>query len=307
MNILSIDFGGTRIRAAHFSQELALLHREETLSLVNQSAEQVIQRMSDLARQVMDGVQPTVIGLSAPGPLDADAGIIFHAKTLPGWENIPLPQILSRAFGDVPAFMHNDANLAALAETHQGAGRGKNPVIYLTLSTGIGGGAVINGELFTGWRGLAIEPGHVQILHPDGKVYRLEELASGTGIGNLARRRLAETDTPSCLRTMAVVDGKSVGEAAVKGDTLAMSIIHEAGYWLGIGLVNVLHLFNPEVIIVGGSVAQLGELIFAPARKIIQERILDSRFYTPDMIHPAQLGEDVCLVGAAWYARGKIE
>lgn len=303
MSILAIDFGGTRIRAAHFSETLDMLARQETRSLVNQPAEQVIQRLIDLARQVMSGTAPRVIGIAVPGPMDAEKGIIFHARTLPGWQNIPLSRIVSEAFGETPVCMQNDANLAALAEYHQGAAQGANPVIYLTISTGIGGGAVIDGKLFTGWRGLAIEPGHLQIPLPDGTICRLEELASGTALGLTAQRLVNRTAVPSVLRDAQEIDGQAVGEAALTGDALALQVVQEAGRWLGIGLVNVLHLFNPQVIVVGGSVAQLGELILAPARQVISERILDARFDDPGLIRLARLGDDVCLVGAALYAK----
>ncbi len=304
MSILAIDFGGTRTRAAWYSASLEMIARSETPSLVDQPAAHVLNRIIETARAVVpDGVQPTAIGISAPGPLDAEQGIIFHARTLPRWRMVPLKGILSLAFGGVPTYMQNDANLAAVAEAECGAARGCDPVLYLTLSTGIGGGAVIGGRLFTGARGLAIEPGHIQCTLPDGRILRLEELASGSGIAWQAFERLKQDDKPSILRTVTgKVSAKSVGEAAEQGDALALSIIKEAGYWLGLGLVDLLHLFNPQAVVIGGSVAQLGDLLFDPARKVIRERILHPDFYTEDLIRPAQLGDDVCLVGAALLA-----
>jgi glucokinase len=310
MGILAIDFGGTRIRAGWFTPDLVLVRRSEALSLVTQSPEAVIQRLIATAQQVVpasdDLTAPepiSAIGLSAPGPLDAQAGIIYHAETLPGWHQVPLAHILSEAFGHVPVVMNNDANLAALAEYHFGAARGANPALYLTISTGIGGGAVINGQLFTGWKGLAIEPGHMRFTLPDSRVCRLEELASGTGIGRLAQEMLAVSSQPSSLRSARVIDGKTVGEAARQGDTLALQVVEQAGYWLGLGLANLVHLFNPQAIVLGGSVVQLGDLILRPARRAMEQNLLDPRFDDPALIRIAQLGDDVCLVGAAFYAR----
>lgn len=305
MGILSIDFGGTRTRAAWFDDGLTLQARAETPSQVEEGVEAVIQRIIDTAQQVIPAnTEIRGIGMAAPGP-QAYNGIIIHAHTLPGWHNIPLASIISTAFGCVPTFMQNDANLAALAEYASGAGKGANPVIYMTISTGIGGGAIINGKLFTGYKMLAIEPGHQKFPLADGKIYSLEQLASGTAIGRQAREKLVTTNQDSSLRSLEIerIDGQAVGKAAAQGDTLALEIVNEAGRWLGLGLVNLIHFFNPEVIVLGGSVLQLGDLILNPVRQIIEETILDPAFNHPGLIRLAQLGDDVCLVGAAFHAQ----
>lgn len=303
MSLLAIDFGGTRTRAAWFSDDLELVQRDEALSQVNQPAEQVIERLIETARGVVPaGATVRGIGISAPGPLDSKQGIIFQAKTLPDWANVPLVSIVQDAFGGVPVFMDNDANLAALAEYHRGAARGANPAIYLTISTGIGGGAILDGKLFTGSKGLAIEPGHQRFVDPKGRVLRLEELASGTGIARLANEALAETDTPSTLRALNVVDSKAVGNAAFAGDAFALDIVKTAATWLGLGLVNLIHLYNPAAIVLGGSVTQLGDLLLDPVKQVIARELLDPRFNSPDLIRLAELGDSVCLYGAAQYA-----
>ncbi len=261
MGILAIDFGGTRTRAAFYSDAVEQIARDETRSLVDQPAEAVIERILQTARNVIpSGETISAIGISAPGPLDAKAGIIL------------------------------------------GAARGCDPVIYLTLSTGIGGGAILNGQLFTGWSGLAIEPGHMRFMLPSGQVRRLEELASGSAIGSIARTRLETSESYSSLRACTIVDGQAVGEAAQAGDRFACELIQEAGEWLGLGLVNLLHLFSPQVIVVGGSVSKLGDLLLRPAWKVLHAQILDPGFIPPNLIRLAELGDDVCLVGAALYA-----
>lgn len=303
MGILAIDFGGTRTRAAFYSDAVEQIARDETRSLVDQPAEAVIERILQTARNVIpSGETISAIGISAPGPLDAKAGIIRSALTLPGWRDTPLAQIVSSAFGGVLTYIENDANLAALAEHELGAARGCDPVIYLTLSTGIGGGAILNGQLFTGWSGLAIEPGHMRFMLPSGQVRRLEELASGSAIGSIARTRLETSESYSSLRACTIVDGQAVGEAAQAGDRFACELIQEAGEWLGLGLVNLLHLFSPQVIVVGGSVSKLGDLLLRPAWKVLHAQILDPGFIPPNLIRLAELGDDVCLVGAALYA-----
>lgn len=299
---LAIDFGGTRTRAAWFDQSLTLVNRAETLSRVSDTIEEVIQRIIDVAHSVVpQGSQPAAIGISGPGPLDTEKGIILHAETLPGWENIPLTRYISAAFAGAPTAINNDANLAALAEYRFGAGRGCDPMIYLTISTGIGGGAIIGGKLFTGWRHLAIEPGHMRFTLPDGSHQRLEDLASGTALGCWARQRLQSDSQPSLLRNYDPVDGKAVSAAAAAGDALALEMIAATGRWLGLGLVNILHMFNPQAIVLGGGVSQLGEMLLQPAKQVIAENILDSSFYDENLIRLAGLGEDVCLYGAAYY------
>lgn len=306
MSILAIDLGGTRIRAGWFAHDLTLRARAEAPTMAQQPVEQVTHRLIDTARQVIpSGERIRAVGISTPTP-HAYTGVIRNAAAFPHWINVPLAQIVGDALGGVPVFMENDGNVAALAEYHMGAGRGANPMIYLTVSTGIGGGVVLDGRLFTGHDGLAFEPGHVKFPYTDGNIYSLEKMASGTGIAWLARNRLAASDTPSLLRTTVTVDAKAVGNAASEGDALALAVLDEAGHWLGLLLINVLLMFNPEVLVIGGSVMHLGDLILNPARRTLQQYIIDSGYLKPDMLRIAQLGDDVGLIGAASHARAMM-
>lgn len=305
---LAIDFGGTRSRAALFDENLNLLRRAETPSDVGDGPDIVLARLIALGRSLLDSDTTVAsIGVAAPGPLDTTAGVIIKAETLPGWKNVPLAATLSRGFGGAATFVENDANLGALAEFQLGAGRGADPMLYLTISTGIGGGAIIDGALFKGADGLAIEPGHMRMTLPDGSIRRLEELASGTALGESARRRLASSAEPSSLRALATVDGRAVGEAAQNGDALALEILQEAGAWLGLGLVNLLQLFNPRAIVLGGGVMRLGDLYLDPARAVIQEHILHEGFYREDLLRLARFSEDACLIGAALHSRARLK
>lgn len=304
--ILAVDFGGTRSRVGWYDADLNQLARAEAPSLTHESPSAVIDRLIALARSVVPpGTVPAAVGLSAPGP-QAYTGVILHANTLPGWDRVPLADRMASALG-APVYTENDANLAALAEYHVGAGQGADPMLYLTISTGIGGGAVIGGKLFTGWRGLAIEPGHLKFPAPDGRVYSLEALASGTALGRRARERLSAETTPSILRDRPLdrVDGQVVGEAAAAGDPLANEVAAEAGRWLGLGLVALTHLFNPQTIVMGGSVTRLGDLLLTPARAALAELLIDPVFNAPDLVRLSTLGDDGPLLGAAQYARAR--
>jgi glucokinase len=300
---LAIDLGGTRLRAACFDDNFQQISRAETLTRSEDPVDAVIARVIATAKEAIAGGQPPqVIGMSTPGPMDAKRGVILHSFALPGWDNVPLTDIVSQAIG-VPAYAENDGNVAPIAEYTLGAGRGTNPMMYLTISTGIGGGVIIDGKLFTGWSGHAAEAGHMQFIDENGNVRRLEELASGTAIGRMAAQKVAAWAGDTSLRGQTFIDGKAVGDAAQAGDAFALTIVRQAGRYLGLGIVNLLHLFSPEAIVVGGSVSKLGELIFAPAWDAIHERVLDPAFIPPNLIRPAHFGDDVCLVGAAIYAR----
>ena len=308
MSILAIDFGGTRTRAAWFSNDLQPQAREEIWTRADEPTDTVIERIIELARGVVpDNAAIEAIGVCGSGP-QAYTGVILHANSLPPhWHHTPFADPVSQAFGGVPTYMENDANLAALAEYHFGAARGADPAIYITISTGIGGGAIIGGKLYTGYGGLAIEPGHLKFRLPDGQICSLEQLACGRALASAAQQKLADGSRPSILRSLEIVDGKAVGEAATQGDVIALEVVQEAGRWLGLGLVNIIHMFNPQVIVTGGSVAQLGDLIFDPAREVIEQYVIAPAFNVPDLIRLAQLGDDVCLVGAALHAKDKLE
>ncbi len=303
---LALDFGGTRSRAALFDGDMRMIRRAETPSRVNEGPDRVFNRLIGLGKSLTDAEgAPASIGIAAPGPLDTGAGVIIKAETLPGWSQAPIGATMSQAFAGAPVAVENDANLGAVAEYHLGAGQGADPMLYLTISTGIGGGAIINGELYTGFGGLAIEPGHMRFRSRDGAIRRWEELASGTALGNLARRQLKAGAVSAALRESDLLDGKAVGEAALAGDGFALECLRQVGAWLGLGLVNLLHLFNPAAIVLGGSVMKLGDLILDPARQVIEEQLLFEGFAGGHLLRPARFGDDVCLVGAALLARRK--
>jgi glucokinase len=301
--ILAIDFGGTRTRAACYDLHLNSLARAEMPTRPADGPEAVIPRMIELARGVIPaGAHLTAIGLSA-GCARAHTGLVDHAPTLPGWNQVPLAARISAAFG-LPVRMENDANLAALAEYHRGAAQGCDPAIYLTLSTGVGGGVVIGGRLFTGWRGVAFEPGHLLVERDGAALLTLEACASGPALARAARDLLTRSADPSPLRDLPELDGRAVGEAARAGDPLALEVIEAAGQALGIGLVNIVHLFNPQCVVLGGSVAGLGDLLLNPARAVLAARLIDPLFAAPDLLRAAQLGDDGVLLGAALLAAG---
>jgi glucokinase len=302
-----VDLGGTQIRAAlaAFPNRLHQTIRTETLA--DQGPDVVIQRIESAVRQVAGERWADVdaIGIVAPGPLDPWLGVILEPPNLPGWANLPLKDRLSSGLNR-PVVLGNDANLAALAEQRFGAGQGKRHMIYITVSTGIGGGVIIDDKLLLGVRGLAAEVGHMT-LEPYGPLCTcgnkgcLEALASGPAIARNARDRIAAGRASSILALAGDdpqrITAELVGRAATQGDPLAIELLQQAGFYIGVGIVNLMKLFNPGIIVIGGGVSQVGNLLFEPIRHTVQARI--SHFYWENCpIVPAALSDDVGLLGA---------
>jgi glucokinase len=302
--VVGIDLGGTRMRAALLDRDLQFVRREEVPTLAAQGREVTLDRMLDLVRTILPGEgQGTVggIGISAPGPSNPNTGVLVSPPNLPGWHNVPLVQILQKGFGHT-AFLGNDANVAALAETARGAARGYRHVIFMTISTGIGGGIISDGRLLLGKDGLAAEVGHMPIVVAD-TVTTLEKEAAGPALARKARARI-EAGEKSAIYDLVEGDlskcsGSVVGNAAARGDALAVDIVRRAGFIVGLGLTSLLHIFNPEIVVLGGGVSALGDLLFAPMREAIQKYCIDPSYWQDLHIRPAELGENVSLVGAA--------
>ena len=302
--IIAVDLGGTQLRAARYDHDLNLLQRESTLTRAELGPQYTIDRMKTYIEKVMPASRSDIlgIGISSPGPLNPATGVIIAPPNLPGWHNIPLANIISAEF-DLPVYIGNDANVAALAEASKGAAQGCRHVIYITVSTGIGSGVISDGKLVTGRAGLAAELGHIPIIIDDSNVTSIELQAAGPAIVRRiksaleagARSRLVEL----AGNDLSQIDARAVGAAAAEGDKLAIETLAHAGRMIGLGIVTALLLFNPEIIVIGGGVTKTGELLFAPMRQTVHEHILDGAFTAGLRIERAALGDDVALVGAA--------
>ena len=301
--IIGVDLGGTRVRAASLNPELKILARQETLTESEEGVEATLKRIEQLIRDIWprDGSKVTGIGFSAPGPLNPSTGVVVAPPNLKGWHNVPLGETLHNAF-DVPVFIGNDANVAGLAETAMGAARGCRDVVFVTISTGIGSGIICDGKLLLGKNGLAAEAGHIIMVAGD-RVSSLEKEAAGPAIARKVRARL-EAGDKSIMRDMVngdlrEISGATVGQAVAKGDALALDAVREAGRMIGLGMVSLLHLFNPEILVFGGGVSNIGEPLFAPMREAIQTYCIDRAYWENLRIEQAALGDNVSVIGAA--------
>ncbi|MYH64031.1 MAG: ROK family protein [Chloroflexi bacterium] len=302
--IITVDLGGTQLRAARYDSALNLLAREHTLTGADDGLEAVLARIKAIIRLVMPANRERVesIGISAPGPLNSKTGVIVAPPNLPGWHDVPLGAIIEAEFG-LPTYIGNDANVAALAEASQGAAQGCRHVCYITVSTGIGSGIICDGRLVTGHAGLAAELGHIPIIVDGGRVSSIELEAAGPAIARQARQAIRAGGNSDMLAVAAGelerLDARAVGMSAARGDALAVELLAYAGRIIGLGIVTVLHLFNPQIIVIGGGVSKTGELLFAPIRETVRDHALDSAFTAGLRIEAAALGDDVALVGAA--------
>jgi glucokinase len=253
------------------------------------------------------------VGLGIPATIDHDSGVAVSAVNLP-LSDLPIRDLVSERVG-LPVFVDNDANVAAVAEHLYGAGRGADDVVMLTIGTGIGGGLILNGEVYRGATGAGAELGHT-VIDVNGPPCQgncpgrgcVETLASGTA---LAREGLAaaETDPDSVLAAMLaegrLIDGKTVTEAALGGDPTSIVVFDLIGTRLGAALVTFANIFEPSVIVVGGGVMAAGDLLLDPARRVLRARALRPMNEIP--VVAAELGPDAGMIGAAALARTELE
>jgi glucokinase len=241
------------------------------------------------------------IGAASPGPLDPHAGVILKTPNIPEWVDFPLVSRLKADFG-VPAYLDNDANAAALGEWRFGIARGHHDVLYLTVSTGIGGGVIVDDRPLHGFHGLAAELGHV-IVDPDGPpcncgfAGHLESFASGPAIVRFVKEEL-NRGTPSSLTPVESLDPRTIADAARQGDALAIAAYQRAGEYLGIAVASFLHTFDPSIVVFGGGVSSVGPLLFDPFRRSLAQRVFHPRYLEGLKIEMAALGDDAGLLGA---------
>lgn len=303
--VVAVDLGGTNIRAALCDAHGNILKRTKQLTRPEEGSEAVIARIVQSVREVLPANDVVrAVGVASPGPLNPFTGMVMVAPNL-HWRNVPLRDELRKAL-HLPVEINNDANLAALGEQQYGAARGMKDVAYVTLSTGIGCGVILNNQLVLGARGQATELGHISVAFDSNVNYNglpgaFEALAAGPAIAALAQRKLNAGLSSRMLELagghITQVTAKEVGAAAHAGDELALEIVNHVARIIGIGLVNLLHLFDPQIVVVGGSVALMGDVLMQPVLATVKECALPP--YQDIPIVPAGLGDDSGLLGAA--------
>ena len=304
-HVVGIDIGGTKLATVVADTTGNILNKVRKPTLAEKGPEYALQLLFDMVRETIElaGLERTAIsaiGVSCGGPLDTKTGMVYSPPNLPGWDALPLKAQLESEF-QIPVTIENDANASALAEYRFGGGRGYKAVLYMTMSTGIGGGIVLDGQVYHGANDSAGEVGH-QILLPDGppcgcgKRGCLEALCSGPAIARRAQTAVRnESASATALLDLAggrVEDVKSehVLEAARQGDGLALHLVEETGYYMGWGIANLVNILNPDIVLLGTIAIAAGDLLLNPIRKTVSEFAM-TRPAEAVKIAPAQLGE----------------
>jgi glucokinase len=314
--LLALDFGGTKLTAGlAASGERRWRAHQRVSSPPDSNAQSDLEIMMGLAQDLLATVEAplSAVGVSFGGLVDAAQGLVLLSHHVPGWEKVPLREWLEERLR-VPAAVDNDANVAALGEHRFGAGQGCNSLMYITVSTGVGGGWILNGRPWRGAEGMAGEIGHT-VVDPDGPLCLcgkrgcVERLASGPYIAQRAREWLqAQPDRGRILRALAkgdweVITARLVAQAAAQGDDLAWEALEVAAWGLGVGIGNAANLMNPERFLLGGGVTKAGERWWETVRRVARETASPEVHFD---VLAAALGDDAPLWGAVALAEDRI-
>lgn len=309
--VIGIDLGGTDLRAALVGPDGAVRAHVRTRTDARGGPGSVIDQMAALVADLGPAAgHARRIGVGSPGPLDAEAGIVTGPPTLHGWRDVPVRSLLEDRLKR-PVMLDNDGHAAALGEWRFGAARGCRHFVYVTVSTGIGGGVVADGRILRGRGGLAGHVGHMIVSESDircscGNRGCWEALASGTAVDKAVRAAALEDPEGAIARAASdgPVDARALGAALAAGDRAAERIVAREADLLGIGFVNLAHLYSPERIVVGGGISALFPAMEARIRAVFEERAM--REFRDVAIVRAGLGSDAGVIGAAALAMTDI-
>ena len=301
--VVGVDLGGTKIYTALVDLEGNIINEKIVETLAEEGEEAVAGRIINTIDSVIAGVDKDLIkaiGIGSPGPLDAKKGIIIETSNLP-FKNFEIVNVLKERY-DLPTYLDNDANVATLGEFMFGAGKGTENMVFITASTGIGGGAVLNGKLFRGSTGNALEVGHMTVATEGprcgcGNLGCAEALGSGTAIGKRAKEAVLSNVVTS-LKNYENVTAKEVFKEAANGDRVAENILNTSLTYLGIAVANTITNFDPEKVVVGGGVVNGGDIVIDTIKNVVEERCM-AAFVENCTIEKAVLGGKAGVLGAA--------
>ena len=302
--VIGVDLGGTKISTALSTFEGNIISQTVVPTNASEGELPVLNRIISSINEVINGANITIneveaIGIGSPGPLDAKKGLIITTPNLP-FKNYNLVQPIKERF-NVPVYLDNDANVAAIGEFMFGAGKGKENIVFFTVSTGVGGGAVLNGQAYRGNTSNALEIGHMTVA-PDGprcgcgNVGCLEAVASGTAIGKRWQEAV-QTNVETSLKKYDKITSYEVFVEAKNGDAVAKEIVDKAMNYLGIGVANAISIFDPEMVIIGGGVSKVGDNLFDTVKTVVKTRCFKAMSESCEIV-PAGLGTDAGVMGA---------
>jgi glucokinase len=308
--VIGVDLGGTNIRVALVDREGRILQDARRPALADQAPEATLANIRDGVAEVLEEQrakpeQVVGIGIGLPGIMDDDEGLVFWSPNFPRWENVPVAREVGRPT-HLPVTLLNDAKCAALGELTYGAGRGARHMVMITVGTGIGGAFVVDGQLLMGPNGSIGEVGH-QTIDPSGPLCGCgnhgcwERFCGRDAIIDRTVRWLQGGQASALLEKVQrphEVTPALVAEAAAAGDVLARQVMDETGFYLGVGVANLINIMNPEVFVIGGGIAQAGEVLLGPMRRTVAARAVALQAKTARIV-TAELGDNAGVMGAA--------
>ena len=315
---IGIDLGGTNMKAGLVDRDGKIHHRLSIRTDNNADPQTISNQIFYLIDEIINvgaGLKPAPtniigVGLGSPGLVDKKGETILFSPNLPLWRNIPIKRMVSERFS-VPCVLENDANAAAWGEKWVGAGREADSLVMLTIGTGIGGGIVINKKLWRGVNNVAAEIGHM-VIQMDGPKCScgnygcIEAYASATAKVRRFKESL-KSGMPSSLKDAGEITAKMINDAALQqGDRASLDIIKETGQYLGIAIVNIMHILNPEVIVLTGGMIGSGDLLMNPIKQVIEEKAFEASAKETKIVF-SQLGNDAGIIGAAGCLLNELE
>lgn len=310
MYYVGVDVGGTNLVSGLVEEGGRILNKVSRPVDKTMDAETLCVEIARLARQVCreSGVeygQVKAVGVGIPGQTDNEKGVVVQTPNMP-FENTPFRALFQREW-DIPVFLGNDANCAAIGEYWAGAAKGCDPAVVVTLGTGIGGGLVARGKLFTGFANSGMEVGHM-IVHPDGALCGCgnhgcwEQYGSATALIRLTREAMEASRSSVlwelCQGDPAKVSGRTVFDGVLRGDAAARRVLDTYLQGLSVGLVNLINILQPEIICLGGGISNAeDDLLLNPLRELVNRSVFDKK--NPTRLERASLGNDAGVVGAA--------
>lgn len=311
MYYIGIDLGGTNIAVGLVDEEGKIIHKDSVPTLNEREYPEIIKDMAMLSLKVIEDSGVSLkdvksIGIGSPGTPNSEEGILVYANNLK-FRNVPMRAEMQK-YVDLPVYLDNDANVAALAESVAGACKGAKHSVTITLGTGVGTGVVIDGKVYSGFNNAAAEMGHMVIVVDGeqctcGRKGCWEAYASATAL--IRQTKKAAVANPDSLINKLVdgdlskINAKVPFDAARQGDRVGLQIVEEYMKYLAEGLANVINIFQPEIIAIGGGISKEGEYLLTPLRKLVSERIYTLEGVPQTRIVAAQLGNDAGIVGAA--------
>ncbi|HXY73734.1 MAG TPA: ROK family protein, partial [Dehalococcoidales bacterium] len=306
--VITVDLGGTKILSAIINRECQIIAFDQRPTKSNTGIDGVFGNIISSIKTVVNQThlqdESAAIGICAPGIINRQKGIVYRSPNLPGWENIEIKRLMEKATGR-KTFLINDAKAAALGELHYGAAKGIKNCIYLTISTGIGGGIIVGGKLYSGYSGIAGEIGHM-VIEPDGIACDCgsrgcwEKYASGTAIAERAKYGITNGQKTKLVELVGgkleKVNARIIQKAALSGDKFAKELITESACYLAMGFGSLINIFNPEMIIIGGGYARMGKILLKPAFELAAKYSFKEP-YTANHFRLAKLGSNSGIIG----------